>query len=118
MKKRSIGMSIFLTIITLGIYGIYWFICMTDEVVALSKGKVYKTSGGVAFLLTLVTCGIYGIYWAYQIGKSMYIVEKEKTDYASDNSVLYLVLEIFGLGIIVYALVQNSLNHQATNEQA
>ena len=100
MKKRSIGMSIFLTIITLGIYGIYWFICMTDEVVALSKGKVYKTSGGVAFL------------------KSMYIVEKEKTDYASDNSVLYLVLELFGLGIIVYALIQNSLNHQVTNEQA
>ena len=52
------------------------------------------------------------------MGKSMYIVEKEKSDYASDNSVLYLVLEIFGLGIIVYALVQNSLNHQATNEQA
>ena len=118
MKKRSIGVSILLTIITLGIYGIYWFICMTDEVVALSKGKVYKTSGGMAFLLTLITCGIYGIYWSYQMGKSMYIVEKEKSDYASDNSVLYLVLEIIGLGIIVYALIQNSLNNQATNEQA
>ena len=39
-----------------------------------------------------------------------------KSDYASDNSVLYLVLEIIGLGIIVYALIQNSLNNQVTNE--
>lgn len=112
MKKRSIGVSILLTFLTCGIYGIYWFICITDEAVHLSKGKVYNTSGGVAFLLTLITCGIYGYYWAYQMGKTMYVVSKEKYDYASDNSILYLVLQIFGLGIVTYALVQNEINKQ------
>lgn len=117
MKKRSIGIAILLTIVTFGIYGIYWFITMTDEVVSLSKGKVYNTSGGVAFLLTLVTCGIYGYYWAYQMGKSMYVVSKEKFDYASDNSILYLVLQIFGLGIVTYALIQNEINKQIPGEE-
>lgn len=28
----------------------------------------------------------------------------------SDNSILYLVLGIFGLGIVSYALIQNDLN--------
>lgn len=116
MKKRSIGIAILLSIVTFGIYGIYWFITMTDEVVHLSKGKVYNTSGGVAFLLTLVTCGIYGFYWAYQMGKSMYVVSKEKFDYASDNSILYLVLQIFGLGIVTYALIQNEINKQIPDE--
>ena len=115
MKQRNIGICILLSIVTLGIYGIYWFICVTDDVVRLSKGKVYNTTGGTAFLLTLVTCGIYGYYWAYQMGKSMYIVEREKDDYASDNSVLYLVLEFIGLGIVSTALIQNSINKQIEN---
>ena len=118
MQKRSIGICILLTIITCGIYGIYWFITMTNEVVAVSKGKVYNTSGGTAFLLTLITCGIYGFYWAYQMGKSIYIVEREKSEYASDNSILYLVLQFVGLGIVSTALVQNSINKQLENVEA
>lgn len=31
MTHRSIGLSIVLTIITCGIYGIYWFITLTND---------------------------------------------------------------------------------------
>ncbi len=31
MKQRSIGMCILLTIVTCGIYGLYWFVCITDD---------------------------------------------------------------------------------------
>lgn len=117
MKKRNIGVCILLTIVTFGIYGIYWFISLTDDVVRLSNGKAYNTSGGVAFLLSLVTCGIYGYYWAYQMGKSMYIVSKDNSEYASDNSILYLVLQIVGLGIVTYALIQNEINKQIPGEE-
>ena len=119
MKQRSIGICILLSIITFGIYGIYWFIAITDDVVRISNGKVYNTSGGTAFLLSLVTCGIYGYYWVYQMGKSMYIVTREKSEYATDNSILYLVLQFLGLGIVTYALVQSEINKQIPdgNEQ-
>lgn len=67
--ERSLPVSILLTIITCGIYGIYWFIVLTDEVNQHSGED--DTSGGIAFLLTLVTCGI------YDRNKR----EKEKSDY-------------------------------------
>ena len=62
--NRSIVVSIILSIVTCGIYGIYWFVKLNDELNA-AAGKQNATSGGVAVLLTLVTCGIYGFYWAY-----------------------------------------------------
>ena len=117
MKERNISLCILLSIITCGIYGIYWFIVMTDDVVRVSSAKEYKTSGGTAFLFTLITCGIYGIYWYYQMGKSIYSAQTDKGLNANDNSILYLVLGLFGFGIISYCLIQNDLNKLIRNEQ-
>ena len=68
MKQRSIGMCILLTIVTCGIYGLYWFVCITDDTNEMS-GENELAGGGMALLLTLVTCGIYGWYWAYKMGE-------------------------------------------------
>ena len=54
INKRNLAVSIILTIVTCGIYGIYWFIVMTDDTKNVS-GDINGASGGVAFLLTLVT---------------------------------------------------------------
>lgn len=111
MVKRNIGMCIFLSIITCGIYGIYWFIVLTDETNAVSGHAVDGTSGGIAFLLSLITCDIYGIYWAYKQGEKLNEAKAMRNMYSDSNAgVLYLVLCIFGLGIIAYALMQNELN--------
>lgn len=109
MKERSIPLAIVLTIITCGIYGIYWFIVLTDDA-RLTSGDQQAPSGGIAFLLTLITCGIYGIYWAYKMGKTLVMAESKNGVAVEDNSVLYLILQFVGLGIINYALMQNSLN--------
>ena len=111
IARRDLAVAIILSIITCGIYGIYWFIVMTEDVNALTDD--HKTSGGMAFVLTLVTCGIYGIYWAYSMGKRMYEYQSARGENVSDNSVLYLVLTIFGFGIVVYALLQDTLNKYA-----
>lgn len=108
-KERNIAISIILTIVTCGIYGIYWFIMLSDEVKSASDDDSMP-SGGIAFLLTLVTCGIYGIYWAYRMGKALETARERAGLTATDNSVLYLILQIFGFGIINYALMQNELN--------
>lgn len=111
IEKRDIAISILLTIITCGIYGIYWFIKLTDDVATLSGDS--ELSGGKAFLFTLLTCGIYGIYWAYKIGKDIFEAQNKYKVAATDNSVLYLILDIFGLGIITYCLAQNEVNKLA-----
>ena len=108
-EERNIALSLILTIITCGIYGIYWFIVITDETKEYSNDTNMQ-SGVVAFLLTLITCGIYGWYWAYQMGKLMQKAQQNNKVADTDNSVLYLVLQFLGLGIVNYCILQNDLN--------
>lgn len=109
ITKRDIAVAIILTIVTCGIYGIYWFIVLTDDVKKASDDTNF-TSGGLAFLLTIITCGIYGIYWAYKMGELMKSAQTKHNLPVKDNSVLYLILELLGFGIIAYAMIQNDLN--------
>ena len=110
MKERNIAICIILSMLTCGIYGIVWFIEMTDDTIRLNEGVEYNTSGGTAFLLSLITCGIYSYYWAYQMGKALAKAGESKNIKIEDNAVLYLILQIFGLGIVNYCLIQNDLN--------
>ena len=102
---RSIAAAIILSLVTCGIYSIYWFVVLTNEINQAS-GKSSDTSGGVAFLLTLVTCGIYAYYWAYKMGEKRDVIANEN----GSSNILYLILTLLGFGIIVYALLQDSLN--------
>lgn len=57
MKKRSIGLAILFTILTCGIYGLYWMVQLTDESRMLA-GDMDATSGGMVLLFSIITCGI------------------------------------------------------------
>lgn len=106
--RREVVTAIILSIVTCGIYGIYWWIKMTDEVnlVTPNPGR----SGGMCFLLTLITCGIYGIYWYYDMGKKLYAAGQARGMYVEDKSTVLLILGIFGLGIVSEAMIQGELN--------
>ena len=110
IKQRNIVTCILLSIITCGIYGIYWFVKMNDEVNELANPP-QKTSGVVAFLLSLVTCGIYSLYWSYKMGNLLDTADVANGKYSQNRGVIYLVLSIFGLGIVTYCLLQNSINN-------
>lgn len=108
IAERNIVLAIVLSLITCGIYGIYWFIVMTDESNKLSDEPT--ASGGLAFVYSLITCGIYTFYWNYKMGEKMYKAGKKYNKDISDNGVLYLILAIFGLSIVNYCLIQSDLN--------
>ena len=111
--QRNIAVAIILSIVTCGIYGIYWFVKMVDEVneAACNQGA---TTGGMTFLLSLVTCGIYALYWYYKAGEYLYAAKSMRGMYRDSNSgIVFLLLGIFGLSIITYALIQSELNEIA-----
>ena len=112
IERRNIAVCIVLTLVTCRIYGIYWIVCLTNDVNTVS-GDVNGTSGGMVVLLTIVTCGIYGIYWAYKQGEKLDFTKNNRGIPSSNSGVLYLILQIFGFGIIAYALMQNELNKLA-----
>ena len=109
---RNIAVAIILSLVTCGIYGIYWFIVLTDETNQLS-GRPNDTSGIVSFLLTIVTFGIYGWFWAYKLGEK---TDAIKNDPNGSSAVIFIILQIFGLGIVNYALAQDAIN-KAVNYQ-
>lgn len=47
------------------------------------------------------------------MGKELYEAKTKKGLQASDNSILYLILSIIGLGIVNYCLIQSDLNDLA-----
>ena len=70
-----------------------------------------QRSVGIAILLSIITCGIYGIYWCYKQGEKLNEAKMQRGIMIDTSaSVIYLVLSIFGLSIVSYALMQSELN--------
>ncbi len=106
IRHRSIILAIIFTIITFGIYGIYWMIRINDEINQLAN-EPEATSGGLVFLFTLITFGIYGIYWLYRMGQRN---DRIQGDIGGSSHILFLILGIVGFSIIAYALLQDTVN--------
>lgn len=108
--QQNIAVAIILSIVTLGIYSIIWFIRVVNQLNEASDEQ-NATSGGVVFLLTLVTCGIYFLVWSYRAG-SQINQAKACRGLPVDTSAptLYLILSLFTGSIVVDALLQNELN--------
>lgn len=111
IAPRSLVTAIILSIVTCGIYALYWFVVLTNDMNKIS-GRENETSGGMALLLTIITCGIYGYIWAYKMGEKR---DKIAFENASSN-IIYLVLSLFGFGIVVYALAQDAINKAVANQ--
>jgi hypothetical protein len=110
IKGRSLAVAIVLTIVTCGLYSIYWMIKINSESLELSGEK--GPSGGVVILLTLVTCGIYGFFWWYKMGICSNKIEgNDKGYYPALYVVLAIIGTFVGFGTIVnYAIAQNVIN--------
>ena len=113
MTQRSVGLCIVLTIVTCGIYGIYWIYCLADDCNKVS-GDPNPTSPGMVILLSIVTCGIYGWFWLYKAAGQINQGKANRGMPVDSNAgIIYIVLAIFGLSIVSYALMQNELNKLA-----
>lgn len=113
--QRSVGLSVVLTLITCGLYGIYWFIVLTNDVGRLSGDSSF--SGGKHFLLTLITCGVWSFVWAYLLGKNIADAQERRGLRVTDNSLLFLILALFAMGIVNYAIAQSEVNKLVQQSQ-
>ena len=106
IQPRDLVTAIIFSIITCGIYNIYWFIVLTDEVNSLSH-REKDISGALAFILNLLTCGIYGYIWAFQMGQKADQINNSENSY---SSIIYIVMIALGLQIVALALIQDTVN--------
>ncbi len=104
--KEKIGLSVFLSIITCGIYGIVWMASLVRNI-----HRIQNKSGSIAKeMLCLIFVPIYPIIWWYTRGES---VKESFGEYglpAKGNGTVYLILAIFGLSIVSQGIMQSDFN--------
>ncbi len=108
--NRNIVLGIVLVFITCGIYALYWMYVLNEDINSLS-GENGATSGGMVILFSIITCGIYGYFWAYKMGERVDRIKTETLGMpSSSSSIVFLILAIFGLQIVNFALMQDTVN--------
>lgn len=109
IKQRNVALAIILTIVTCGLYGIYWEVCLVDDLNKVCRDEDAK-SGVLVFLLGLITCNIYWLYWLFKAGEKIDNAKAEKGLPPSNRGLVYLLLSFFGLGIVAFAILQSDVN--------
>lgn len=107
IEQRDLVKCIILSVVTCGIYGILWMLWLADDTNTLA-GDPDATPGSKVVIFSLVTCGIYMFYWIWKQGEKM-----DQITGTSNSGLTYLLLSVFGLWIVAFALMQDSLNKNA-----
>ncbi len=77
MKKRSIPLCLFLSVITFGIYGFVWFYNVAKETIdELQYNNI--DSAGLNLLYLIITFGGYNMWWNYKISTYLATLERRK----------------------------------------
>lgn len=97
-KHRNIFLVYLFSIITFGIYGLYWAVSTKEEINRL---------GGDIPTAWLIIIPIANLYWIYKYCEGF--SEKVKKD---NNPILWFVVYVL-VGIIMPAIVQSELNKLA-----
>lgn len=108
ITRRNPVLVLIFSMITCGIYYFYW-IYQTSE--ALRPFNRNDNLTPALELLLCILCAPYIIYWNYKYGKIIFEVQRElEMPYPEDNTILYLILSILGLGLVGAIIMQASLN--------
>ena len=71
-NDRSLLIYILLSVITFGIYPLYFLYALARDMNVVCDGDGNTTPGLLTLiLLSLITCGIYSWYWYYKLGNRM-----------------------------------------------
>lgn len=107
--RVDIAAGIIFSVITCGLYNIYWNYRQMEAMNALLGRREYEFWKWA--LLTVVSCGLYHIYYEYRMGSDLQTWLTQNGRAVNPNlAVVGLILSIFGLTVIADAVYQNELN--------
>ncbi|MFO7900583.1 MAG: DUF4234 domain-containing protein [Planctomycetota bacterium] len=108
----SIPLYIILTLVTCGIFNLYWNYRQMLACNDLVGRREFKWL--TWFLLSLVTCGIYHIYYQYKMGSVIVEIQRKQGAKPQENlPVIGIILTIFGLSFVVDIIHQSHINRLA-----
>jgi len=106
VKQRSLATYIILSIITCGIYSIYFWYQYAEDVNKTCYGDGEETTNYIiAILLSIVTCGIYMWFWFYKLGNRLQANAPRYNMSFQENGTTVLLWMLLGSFIVVGPLI-------------
>jgi hypothetical protein len=107
-EDKNIALCIVFSIITCGIYYIYWFYTISRRIQLLNNEEPHCAAEVALYFLI----PFYNLYWMYTRARKMAEASANYWHYnrVSDDGIAYLLLTLFGFGIVAVAIIQNNFN--------
>lgn len=107
--RLGIAKYIILSILTCGIYALYWIYNQTKFINEITKEEKY--SFWHWYLLSVITCGIYYFYLEYVVSKDIVDIQNRHGFIPNTNlPTISVVIAIFATPIISLAIMQKDIN--------
>ena len=107
LTKRSVATVVILSIVTCGIYSIWWtYVTLTA---LQAEGKNTSIPPIVTMLLILFVSSAGGALLGYDADVNINEIKKARGINTADNKILWIVLGVL-MPVITIALVQNEIN--------
>ncbi|MEZ3487217.1 MAG: DUF4234 domain-containing protein [Lachnospiraceae bacterium] len=101
IQYRSFWKYFLLSIITCGIYGIYFLYGYVKDLNKVCEGDGKESKNYiVVFLLSMITCGIYGLYWWYVQGERLYHAAPKYNVKVREKGSSILIWELLGCTVM------------------
>ena len=102
-KTRSGVLVVILTIITCGLYGLYWYYVVMED---MNKAMNRQYMSSVLLLILAIICFPFAWYILYKVDQGMVEVCTQEGVLYKENFILWLLLTlVLGVGVIV-AMIQ------------
>ena len=102
LSEFSFMKYILLSIVTLGIYGIYTQYKFTKAINVICEGDQRESPNYfLVILLTVITLGVYGHYWIYTQARRLYEISPKYDCRLNDNAINVLLWNTFGSFITI-----------------
>lgn len=118
IQRRSLATYILLSIVTCGIYSIYFWYKFVEDTNQICYGDGKETPNYiVVILLSLITCGFYSFYFFYNLGNRLSENGPRYGLNFTENGTTVLIWQTFGsllcgLGLFVsYNILINNMNN-------
>lgn len=118
MIQRSFITYVLLSLVTFGIYWIYFWYIWTEDINRICEGDGQESMNFLlVFLLSIVTCSIYMFFWYYKQAERLYAVASRYDVIITETGstiLLWMIVGSFvcGLGLFIgqYFLINNTNN--------
>ena len=107
-ERREPVAVLLLGVLTFHLYYLYWIHETSRELIEFDG--IPDTAPAVEVLLSLISCGLYTVYWDFKTAQKIARLQAKVGLPHLDNSILYLLLNLFVLGLLPSMVMQWNLN--------